>query len=54
LGKYTDRFQKRLRGGPVVDHATAGAQLAKQRFGPEVGKLLPMLLPGTTGACLMV
>ena len=25
IGKYSDEFQKRLRGGPKVDHATAGA-----------------------------
>lgn len=25
LGKYSDAFQIRLRGGPKVDHATAGA-----------------------------
>lgn len=26
IGKYSDRFQKRLLGGPITDHATAGAQ----------------------------
>lgn len=26
LGKYSDSFQRRLRGGPITDHATAGAQ----------------------------
>lgn len=26
LGKYSAAFQKRLRGGPITDHATAGAQ----------------------------
>lgn len=25
IGKYTDAFQKRLQGGAIVDHATAGA-----------------------------
>ena len=25
IGKYSDAFQDRLRGGPIVDHATAGA-----------------------------
>ena len=25
IGKYTEGFQKRLHGGPKVDHATAGA-----------------------------
>jgi CRISPR-associated endonuclease/helicase Cas3 len=28
LGKYTERFQARLEGGPPVDHATAGAREA--------------------------
>ena len=27
LGKYTAAFQKRLHGGPAVDHATAGAKM---------------------------
>lgn len=26
IGKYSERFQKRLHGGTIVDHATAGAQ----------------------------
>lgn len=26
IGKYSDKFQKRLRGGSITDHATAGAQ----------------------------
>ena len=25
VGKYSDSFQKRLHGGPITDHATAGA-----------------------------
>lgn len=25
IGKYSDAFQRRLQGGPIVDHATAGA-----------------------------
>ena len=25
IGKYTEAFQRRLHGGPKVDHATAGA-----------------------------
>ncbi len=31
MGKYTPGFQKRLRGGPRVDHSTAGAQEAFRR-----------------------
>ncbi|WP_434687966.1 CRISPR-associated helicase Cas3' [Hungatella sp. SB206] len=26
IGKYSDKFQKRLQGGSITDHATAGAQ----------------------------
>lgn len=26
IGKYSERFQRRLHGGPITDHATAGAQ----------------------------
>lgn len=32
IGKYTAGFQKRLRGGPLVDHSTAGAQEAFSRY----------------------
>ena len=31
IGKYSAAFQRRLRGGEVVDHSTAGAQLAFQQ-----------------------
>ena len=26
IGKYSDKFQQRLRGGAMTDHATAGAR----------------------------
>ena len=29
LGKYSEAFNHRLYGGPLVDHATAGAKLQK-------------------------
>ena len=29
LGKYSEAFNRRLHGGPTVDHATAGAKIAK-------------------------
>ena len=29
LGKYSEAFNRRLHGGPSVDHATAGAKIAK-------------------------
>ena len=32
LGKYSKAFNCRLHGGPSVDHATAGAQIAKKRL----------------------
>lgn len=33
IGKYTPGFQKRLHGGPPVDHSTAGAREAFSRYG---------------------
>ena len=35
LGKYTPQFQRRLQGGPPVDHSTAGAEQALERAGRE-------------------
>ena len=34
LGKYSHLFQQRLRGGPKVDHATAGAFVCLQQGQP--------------------
>lgn len=45
LGKYTQEFQQRLRGGSRVDHATWGARVASERFGP-LGKLLAYGIAG--------
>jgi CRISPR-associated endonuclease/helicase Cas3 len=40
VGKYTVEFQKRLKGEfPRLDHATWGARVACERYGP-IGKLL--------------
>ncbi len=49
LGKYSQAFQDRLRGGPRVDHATAGAQEAHARLGPQAGKLLAYAIAGHHG-----
>lgn len=47
LGKYTPEFQKRLDGGGRrVDHATAGAQVARTEYGPHLGKLLAFCIAG--------
>lgn len=35
VGKYSAAFQQRLRGGPKVDHATAGAKIAYGARQPE-------------------
>lgn len=35
VGKYSDAFQLRLKGGPKVDHSTAGAQEALRRGHPQ-------------------
>lgn len=45
LGKYTEAFDKRLHGGPSVDHATAGAKIAVERWG-AAGKLMAFCIAG--------
>ncbi|WP_323846896.1 CRISPR-associated helicase Cas3' [Microbulbifer magnicolonia] len=46
LGKYTEEFQQRLEGSPVrVDHATHGAVMAVERYGP-IGRLLAYAIAG--------
>lgn len=45
LGKYTEAFDGRLRGGPSVDHATAGAKIAVERWG-GAGKLMAFCIAG--------
>jgi len=49
LGKGTQGFQQRLRGGPAVDHSSAGAQEALSRFGPKIGRLLAYAIAGHHG-----
>ena len=46
LGKYTREFQARLAGGPQVDHATAGAKVAIEHYGGQIGKLLAFCIAG--------
>jgi len=47
LGKYTQAFQKRLAGGRNrVDHSTAGSQVAIERYGPLIGKMLAFCIAG--------
>ena len=46
LGKYTQEFQNRLAGGPRVDHATAGAKVAMERYGGQIGRLLAFCIAG--------
>nr|WP_284500113.1 CRISPR-associated helicase Cas3' [Microbulbifer sp. GX H0434] len=46
LGKYTDEFQQRLEGSSQrVDHATHGAVMAVERYGP-LGHLLAYAIAG--------
>lgn len=40
LGKSSDAFQRRLAGGPKVDHTTAGGKEALQRAGKAAGRIL--------------
>ncbi len=47
LGKYSEEFQRRLRGCMIrVDHSTAGAQKAVDLFGRAVGRLLAYPVAG--------
>lgn len=47
LGKYTPEFNARLHGGPRVDHATAGAKIAFERWGKiAIGKLMAFCVAG--------
>lgn len=46
LGKYTEKFQGRLAGEiPRVDHATWGARVARERYGP-FGTLIAYAIAG--------
>ncbi len=45
LGKYSQAFARRLEGGKRVDHATAGAKVACEKW-PQLGKLLAFVIAG--------
>ena len=53
IGKYSLGFQQRLEGGPVVDHVTAGAKVAKELFaarGQDIfGRMLAYCIIGHHG-----
>ena len=47
FGKYSLPFQKRLKGeAKSVDHATAGAKIAVERWGNVIGKLMAFCIAG--------
>ena len=47
LGKYSLLFQKRLKGeAKSVDHSTAGAKIAVERWGNAIGKLIAFCIAG--------
>lgn len=47
LGKYCPEFQARLQGSPKkVDHATWGARIAREHYGPDFGTLLAYGIAG--------
>ena len=46
LGKYSEAFNRRLHGGSSVDHATAGAKIAVERWGNVIGKLMAFCIAG--------
>ena len=62
VGKYSPLFDKRLHGDPKrVDHSTAGAKIAVERWGVRLGKVMALrgTMPGwqtaqarATGAAL--
>jgi len=45
LGKYTPDFQMRLEGGKRVDHATAGAKIASEKW-MRLGKVISYVVAG--------
>ncbi|BFU59606.1 MULTISPECIES: CRISPR-associated helicase Cas3' [Rodentibacter] len=45
LGKYSERYQKRLHGGAKVNHSTAGAKIAAERWG-ILGKMMAFCIAG--------
>ncbi len=50
VGKYTSAFQSRLRGGPAVDHATAGAyEILEMARGPEEKMIAELLAYAIAG-----
>lgn len=54
VGKYAQAFQDRLRGDPHrVDHATWGARIARERYGP-LGTLLAYAIAVITRVWRMV
>ncbi len=44
LGKYTEAFQKRLHGGPAVDHATAGAKIVNTVVETDMDRAMAQLI----------
>ena len=47
IGKYTPQFQSRLAGDTRrVNHSTAGARIAIDRYGPKLGKVLAFCIAG--------
>ncbi|QDX90931.1 CRISPR-associated helicase Cas3' (plasmid) [Brevibacillus laterosporus] len=47
IGKYSDMFQKRLKGSLLpVDHSTAGAQVIEKHWGSIVGKIPAYAIAG--------
>lgn len=49
IGKASDDFQKRLEGGRVVDHATAGAKEAQKHYRKDFAIMLGYIICGHHG-----
>ncbi|TCP92100.1 CRISPR-associated endonuclease/helicase Cas3 [Cricetibacter osteomyelitidis] len=46
LGKYSERYLQRLHGGAKVNHSTAGAKIAVERWGEILGKMMAFCIAG--------
>lgn len=46
LGKYSLEFQRRLEGGPRVDHSTAGAKVAAAQLDKAAGRIIAHVVAG--------
>ena len=46
LGKYSEPYQARLHGGSRVNHSSAGAKIAVEKWGASFGKIMAFCIAG--------